>query len=182
MDENQTSLPQNEPSAAEPAQSAKRKRGRPRKTDVTPVTKAVAVGLKKAGIPKEDIQKVLHLGQEKLNSILDGKGGLNPKDLQAVMDEMAAEMTGIVVKMLARANTDQFIDGLGNRGFQLILALATLTDKVEKLRGRPDTVIETKSTVSEANKTLLDLKARRDELMARLQRGADGHIDGSTTN
>lgn len=143
-----------------------RKRGRPTK-DTPVIIKAAAKALKQAGMTNKEIALQLNLKEAAIQSLLLGSGSVKPEDLEKVKTEFAGQMAGIVMKLLMKADSDEFVERIN--GAQLITGVAILVDKINLITGKPTQITETKSVVEQAANQLKQLEDLEASLMQSLK-------------
>lgn len=126
---------------------AKRKAGRP-PADFPAIIKAAAKALRQAGMTNKEIASQLNLTEAKVSQVLLGGRAVRPDELEAVKANFALEMASIVMKLLAKANTEEFIERLN--GSQLTTGLGILIDKINLITGKPTQITETKGVIENA--------------------------------
>lgn len=143
------------------AKASNRKPGRPAK-DMPAIIKAAAKALKQAGMTNKEIAAQLKLTEANVAHMLLGSGSVKAEDLDAVKGQFALEMASIVMKLLLKANTEEFVDRIN--GAQLITGAAILVDKINLITGKPTQITETKGIVENAAGQLKKLEDLRQAL------------------
>ncbi len=116
--------------------------------------------LKDAGMTKADIAKELKVNVKSVTNMLrDAPRAVDIKDLNKVREEFSAHIAGIINKMLMAANTDEYIYNLQSTKNQgLVIALATLIDKMNLLTGKPTAILETKDLAESVQKQMREIE------------------------
>jgi hypothetical protein len=135
--------------------ASNRKKGRPAK-DMPAIIKAAAKALKQAGMSNKEIGMQLNLPEGKIQSMLMGSWAVKPEELESLKTQFAAQLAQIVMALLTRANTPEFIESL--RGKEVVLSSAILIDKLQLMTGKATQITETKSVVEDAAQKLKQLE------------------------
>lgn len=118
-----------------------------------------AIVLNESGMTVQEIAEDLQLDEKVVKKMLAGKSIVDPKDIDKAKEEFCKDLTGLLYKLLKKANKDEFVEALAAKsGKDLAVVMGIAVEKLQLLTGKPTAITDTNSTLVQAEKKLKELE------------------------